>query len=65
LNNKKVKHSTDGSKRLKLLPLHPIVGLEATIATSTAIIAKHTALQNKQEKGQGLVSSPTGDVFNS
>lgn len=50
LNDNKVKHSTDGSSRLKLLPLHPFVGLEATTATSTAITAPHTALHNKQEK---------------
>lgn len=48
LNKKKgCKRGTNGSNRLKLLPLHPLVGLEATSAISTPIIAQHTALQNK------------------
>jgi len=45
-----LQNSSYGSSRLKLLPLHPFVGLEATNAISTATIAQHTALQNKQEK---------------
>lgn len=38
---------TYGSSRLRLRPLHPFVGLEATKATSTAITAQHTILKNK------------------
>ena len=35
-----------GSKRLKLRPLHPLVGLEATRATRIAMTAQQTALKN-------------------
>jgi hypothetical protein len=38
---------TYGSSRLKLRPLHPFVGLEATNATSTASTAQHTTLKSK------------------
>lgn len=34
-----------GSRRLKLRPLHPFVGLAATAATSTATAVTHTALK--------------------
>lgn len=36
-----------GSRRLKLRPLHPLVGLEATTATRIAITAPQTALKGK------------------
>jgi hypothetical protein len=36
---------TYGSSRLKLRPLHPFVGLDATKAMSIAITAKQTALE--------------------
>lgn len=38
---------TYGSSRLKLLPLHPFVGLEATNATRIAITAQQTTLKRK------------------
>lgn len=46
-NNKRV---TYGSSKLRLRPLHPIVGLEAISATSTAITPQHTTLQNRIAK---------------
>lgn len=38
---------TYGSRRLRLRPLHPFVGLEATSAISTATTAQHTTLNNE------------------
>lgn len=43
------KYEAYGSSKLKLRPLHPFVGLEATRATSIAITPKHTTLHNKHK----------------
>lgn len=45
-----VHRGTYGSSRLRLRPLHPLVGLEATNATSTAKTAKQTILHNAKQK---------------
>ena len=45
-----MKQATHGSSKLRLRPLHPFVGLEATTATSTAMAAQHTALINRIDK---------------
>jgi len=42
--------ATYGSRRLRLRPLHPFVGLEATSATRTAATAQHTALNHPKKR---------------
>lgn len=42
--------TTYGSRRLKLRPLHPFVGLDATNATRIPITTTQTELKAKKEK---------------